>query len=276
MNSTATQYDTIAKDYGLANRFGTLEKSHALAFTQIQNAQLGEQRQQYKILDLGVGDGIFLQKLKALIPQADLTGIDLSAEMLKKAKQGLNFLDIHGDSQEADKYLPLHMQDLVIAHFINAYMPIKSLFQQAKWMTKANGHFSYITSTYDSFPSSQMQLAKFVAEDSFLGSIVGHYYKKIVEKTPVASGLDEIMQEMQHFGFTVCDHERIHIPVYFEHIDDMIEFGIKGSWFLNTLSAGPTPLPKQFIIERFKRVFHKIFHFPYHDEQIVDIFLAKK
>jgi len=276
INSTASQYDNIAKHYGLANRFGTLEKSHSAAMSQILKAELGQQRQQFKILDLGIGDGLFLKRLQTIIPQSELTGIDLSAEMLKKAKQELDFHDIHGDSKSADKYLPLHMQDLVIAHFINAYMPIKTLLQQAKWMTKAKGYFSYITSTYDSFPLSQTKLAEFVAKDNFLGSIVGHYYKKIVEKTPVATGLDEIIQEMHAFGFEILEHERIHIPIVFESIDEMIEFGLKGSWFLNTLSAGPTPLPKQFIIERFKRVFDKIFCFPYQDEQIVDVFLAKK
>lgn len=276
MNSTASKYDSIAAHYNIANRFGTLEKSHASALAQIQKEHLAEHRTHFKVLDFGVGDGAFLNKIKQLIPQAELTGIDVSKEMLKKAKEKVEFHDIHGDSSKADKYLPLHTQDLVIAHFINAYIPMNILLQQAKWMTKANGYFSYITSTYESFPFSQTKLAEFIAQDTFLSSIIGHYYKKITENTPVASGLEEIMQKMHQFDFQICHHQRININIHFNNIDEAIEFGIKGSWFLNTLSAGPAPLPKQFIIEKFKNIFNKIFTFPYEDKQIIDVILAKK
>lgn len=276
MQETEKHYDMVANHYSKADRFGSLELSHLCALKQIEQEQIGAHRDHYKILDLGVGDGLFLNKLAKLIPHAELTGIDLSLEMLKKAKQTIDFHDIHGNSKEAYKLLPLHTQDLVIAHFINAYMPIDTLLQQAKWMSKANGYFSYITSTYESFPLSQTQLAEFVAEDKIISSIVGHYYKKIVENTPVASGIEELMQQMHKFGFEVIQHERLTIPIYFEHIDDMVDFGIKGGWFVNTLTAGPSQLPKQFILERIKRFFNKIFHFPYHDEQMIDVILARK
>ena len=276
MNSTASKYDSVAEHYNVADCFGSLKKSHDCALEQLKREQIGQNRQQFKILDLGVGDGAFLKSVKRLIPQAELTGIDLSKEMLKKAKTSLDFHDIQGDSQHADKYLPIHTQDLVIAHFINAYMPIQTLIHQAKLMSKANGYFSYITSTYESFPISQTQLAKFVAQDTFLSSIIGHYYKKIIENTPVASGIEEILQQMQHFGFQIVSHQRLSIPIYFSSIDDAIEFGIKGSWFLNTLTTGPSALPKKFLIERMKRLFNKIFTFPYSDEHIIDVILAKK
>lgn len=276
MQETEKQYNILANHYAKADRFGSLELSHLCALKQIEQEHIGVNRDQFKILDLGVGDGLFLRKIKQLIPQAELTGIDLSEEMLKKAKQTLDFHDIHGNSKEAYKLLPLHTQDLVIAHFINAYMPIDTLLQQAKWLSKANGFFSFVTSTYESFPLSQTQLAEFVAEDKLISSIVGHYYKKIVENTPVASGIEELMQHMDKFGFKVIKHQRLTIPVYFEDIDDLVDFGIKGSWFLNTLSAAPSSLPKQFILERIKRFFNKIFHFPYHDEHTIDVILAKK
>jgi SAM-dependent methyltransferase len=276
MSSTASKYDSIAEHYNVADCFGSLKKSHDCALEQFKKEQLGLHRHQFKVLDLGVGDGAFLRQVANFFPEAELTGIDISKEMLKKATEKLSFHDIQGDSQHADKYLPIHTQDLIIAHFINAYMPIETLFHQAKLMSKANGYFSYITSTYESFPISQTQLAKFVAEDTFLSGIIGHYYKKIIENTPVASGIEEILQQMQQFGFKVIQHQRLSVPIYFAGIDDAIEFGIKGSWFLNTLSTGPSALPKKFLIERFKRLFNKIFTFPYSDEHIIDVILAKK
>ena len=114
----------------------------------------------YKILDLGVGDGAFLQKLHHLMPNADFTGIDVSSEMLKRASEALPLKTIEASAAEAGRFLPPHSQDLVLAHFINAYIPINVLFDEAKLLTRANGHFSMITTTYDSFPVAQQQLAE--------------------------------------------------------------------------------------------------------------------
>ena len=60
----------------------------------------------------------------------------------------------------------------------------------------------------------------------------------------------------------------------FEFIPELAMFGIEGTWFLNSLSV--RMLPKNFLIQRMKRVFSKIFTFPYHDTHVIDIILAKK
>ncbi len=274
MNATAEHYNDIAKNYDYADLFGTISQSHDAALSQIMKFNIGLNRHNFRVLDLGVGDGNFLKKLKPLMPSAEFYGFDVSKEMLKKARENIDFHGIQASAADADKMLPLHMQDLILAHFINAYIPLESLLQQVKWMSKANGYFSFITSTYESFPNSQIQLAKFVAEDTIMGSLVGHYYKTVVSKTPVASGFEEIQHQLNLHHFEILEHHRLHIPIYFENIEEMARFGIDGTWFLNTLSA--TRIPKQFFIERLKRFFNKIFEFPYQDEQIIDIILAKK
>lgn len=274
MNSTAIHYDIIAKSYNMADRFGSISKSHDVAMQQILKHKIDEDKETFRILDLGVGDGAFLQRLYKHYPNAELYGFDVSKEMLKIAQEHLNFHAIHASAANADRCLPLHLQDLVLAHFINAYVPMDKLFQQAQWMTKASGYFSFITSTYESFPQTQAQLANYVAHDTLMGNIVGHYYKSVVAKTPVASGIEEIQQKMRHFGFQIIEHERLIIPIQFQNIDEMAEFGIDGSWFLNTITH--TPIPKQFLVERLKRFFNKIFTFPYQDDHIIDILLVKK
>ncbi|MEX0914080.1 MAG: hypothetical protein WDZ57_03920 [Demequina sp.] len=57
-----------------------------------------------------------------------------------------------------------------------------------------------------------------------------------------------------------------------EHFDPV--FGIEGTWFLNSLSI--RMLPKNFLLQRLKRLFSKIFTFPYEDTHIIDVVLAKK
>ena len=271
--SLKAMYNQIAENYATANRFGAISESHFVAIEQMKKFYLGI-KPHYKVLDLGVGDGAFLQKLYQMMPNAEFTGIDVSSEMLKRASEALPLTTIEGSAAEANRYLPPHSQDLVLAHFINAYIPINVLFDEAKFLTRANGHFSMITTTYDSFPVAQQQLAEFVAQDSILSSVVGHYYKSIVKNTTVAANLDELMLAFKQHQFDVIEHRRLVIPITLNNIDELALFGIEGTWFLNTLSI--RMLPKYFLLERLKRLFNKIFTFPYHDTHIIDVVLAKK
>ncbi len=271
--SLKAMYDDFAENYDTANRFGAISQSHEIAIEQMQKFYLG-MKPHYKVLDLGVGNGAFLKKLQPTMPLADFTGIDVSAEMLKRAKEALPLVAIECSAAQASKFLPPHSQDLVLAHFINAYIPINVLFHEAKSLTRANGHFSMITTTYDSFPLAQRLLAEFIAQDSILSSVVGHYYKSIVKNTTVAANNDQLMLAFKEHQFEVIDHQRLEIPITLNSIDELAVFGIEGTWFLNTLSI--RMLPKSFLIHRLKRLFSKIFTFPYHDTHIIDVVLAKK
>lgn len=271
--SLTAMYNSIADHYATANRFGAINISHECAIQQIVKAHLGN-KPHYKVLDLGVGDGSFLHHLQAHIPDSKFTGIDISAEMLKHAKATLPLTAIESSATEASHVLPHHSQDLVLAHFINAYIPIEKLFHQAKLLTRANGHFSIITTTYDSFPNAQRQLAEFVAQESILSRIVGHYYKGIIKNTTVAAGEDALMSAFTQHQFEVIAHQRLSIPITLNNIDELALFGIEGTWFLNSLSI--RMLPKKFLLNRLKRLFSKIFTFPYKDTHVIDVVLARK
>jgi SAM-dependent methyltransferase len=271
--SLKAMYNNIASNYAIADRFGSISESHQCAIAQIKRAHLGL-RPKYKVLDLGVGNGTFLQLLQGEMPQADFTGIDISSEMLAHAQQLLSLNTIEASATEASQYLPHHSQDLILAHFINAYIPIATLFEQAKILTRANGHFSLITTTYDSFPVAQRHLADFIASDSMLSGIVGHYYKAIVKNTTVAAGEEELLLAFKQHHFTIVEHQRLYIPVILNDIDELARFGIEGTWFLNSLAI--RMLPKNFLLKRLKRLFSRIFTFPYHDTHIIDVVLAKK
>lgn len=163
-------YNTIASQYATADCFGSITESHHTAIQQIKQASF-DYNPDIKVLDLGVGDGAFLRKIKPLFPTAELTGIDVSGEMLKRARADLFLNTIEASAAQATQYLPLHSQDLILAHFINAYVPIPILFKQAEMLTRKNGHFSMITTTYESFPVAQQHLADFIARESILSKI---------------------------------------------------------------------------------------------------------
>ena len=271
--SLKAMYQNVATRYAVANQFGSISRSHACAIEQIQNSGLGC-RPNCKILDLGVGDGLFLKELKKSVPHGDFTGIDISDTMLAQAEKALKLRTIEASATEACQYLPHHSQDLVVAHFINAYIPVNELFHQAKILTRANGHFSLITTTYESFPVAQQHLAEFIAQNTLVSRFVGHYYKAVLQNSTVAPGQDELLKTFEQNRFEVDEHYRLEVPIMINNIDELITFGIEGTWFLNSLSV--KLLPKNFLRDRLKKLFNKIFTFPYQDTHIIDIVLAKK
>ncbi len=266
-------YNNLAEQYATADCFGSITESHQHAIRQIHDLNLN-QHKKLNILDFGVGDGAFLQKLHSQLPDAEFTGIDISSEMLKIARSALPLNAIEASASEASRYLPKNSQNLVLAHFINAYLPIPVLFHQANQLTTDDGYFSLITTTYESFPVAQQHLAKFISKDSFLSSIVGHYYKAVIRNTTVASGEEELLTSFHKHQFEVISHQRLHIPITLNNIEELALFGIEGTWFLNSLSI--RMLPKNFLLQRIKRLFSKIFTFPYQDTHVIDVVLAKK
>ena len=266
-------YDVIANQYATADCFGSISESHQCAIDQIHKVNLLSNINA-NILDFGVGDGAFLRKLYQFAPNATYTGIDISSEMLKRARASLPLKTIQTSACEASKYLPSHSQDLVLAHFINAYIPITRLFNQARLLTHNDSYFSLITTTYESFPIAQQHLANFIASGTILSNIVGHYYKAIVKNTTVAAGEEELLNSFQKHQFQVVAHKRLHIPITLHNIEELALFGIEGTWFLNTLSI--RMLPKNFLLQRIKRLFSKIFTFPYEDTHVIDVVLAKR
>ncbi len=271
--SLKAMYNKIADNYATADRFGSITMSQQEAIAQIKRAHLGL-RPHYKVLDFGVGNGDFLEKLTPYMPEADFTGIDISPDMLARARLALALTIIEANATEASHYLPHHSQDLVLAHFINAYISIPTLFKEAEILTRANGHFSLITTTYDSFPIAQEQLAQFISQSTLLSRVVGHYYKSLVRNTTVATNLNELLHSFSQHQFQILEHKRIEIPIRLESVEEAIQFGIEGTWFLNSLSL--RMLPKTFLLQRLKRLFGQIFTFPYHDTHIIDVILAKK
>lgn len=266
-------YNEIAEHYTTADRFGSISDSHSAAIKQIKQVHL-DQKTHCNVLDLGVGNGAFIKKLNQIMKQAHFTGIDISDEMLNIAQANLTFTAIEANVAEASHHLSPHSQDLTLAHFINAYIPIDTLFTEANSLTRPTGYFSLITTTYESFPVAQQQLAEFISKNTLLGRVVGHYYKSMVKNTTVASGLNELMLAFERHQFKVVTHQRIEIPITLNNIDELALFGIEGTWFLNSISM--RMLPKNFLVQRLKHLFNRIFTFPYHDTHVIDIVLAKK
>ena len=95
-----------------------------------------------------------------------------------------------------------------------------------------------------------------------------------MKNTTVAASEEDLLKTFAEHEFEVIEHHRLRIPIVLNNIEELALFGIEGTWFLNSLSI--RMLPKHFLLQRLKRLFDRIFTFPYQDIHIVDVILAKK
>lgn len=119
-----------------------------------------EQKHPLRILDIGCGTGLLLQQLGKMIPDAELYGIDASAEMLTQAHHALSsypcvtLLQARLAKGEVSRlpYGP-HFFDLITCtntlHYLEAPIP---LLQELKYMLEPDGQLVIEDYTLRGFP----------------------------------------------------------------------------------------------------------------------------
>ena len=108
--------------------------------------QIGNSLNPASILEIGCGTGVNLAKLHQLFPQAQLTGIDLSQDMLNVAKSKLAGVDnITWVNEMFDENTVLPKFDLILCSYITSTVPdLEAMLQQINAHLTDNGHFACV------------------------------------------------------------------------------------------------------------------------------------
>ena len=106
-----------------------------------------------RILDLGCGPGVFLQKLRQLYPDAYIVGVDLAEHMLSQAKQidsGITYALVQADMD----HLPFAAEtfDLIFANQVIHWSPaLVSVLQALNMVLAREGCLMFTTLGPDTF-----------------------------------------------------------------------------------------------------------------------------
>ena len=131
--STATIHraynDVVASHYDLDPQ-GVIGRSLDYAVQQLRKEDLlGATKESLRVLDIGMGTGLFLGKLKDLAgDQIVPFGIDLAENMVENARRRIpDLVAVVGDAAELDAYFPGQQFDCICTHFITGYVPMRVL-----------------------------------------------------------------------------------------------------------------------------------------------------
>jgi len=260
--------DVVAPHYDLDPQDvfrGTVDR----AVEQIRNQRLlGEEGPRLKVLDLGMGTGLFLARLIAIAgEQVQAFGLDLAEKMVDHARRKMpDLLAAVDDVANLDAHFQGHSFDLVCTHFLTGYVRMSLLASKIWGRLQEGGYWSFVGGTKAGFPALQAK-----ANSTVLRWICGAGSQQIGDAVINPADLDEVVRTFEACGFEVCALENYEPALVFHNMDEFMVFAYRGGWFTPILEVAGLHKANAIL-----RLFLNWFYFPVQDHPSIAIVLAKK
>ncbi len=259
--------DVVATHYDLDPQ-GVIGRSLDRGIAQMKEEGLLDSDRELQVLDVGMGTGLFLGKLKAeagdrLVP----FGIDLAENMLEVARKRLPGLEaVVGDASDLEAHFPGREFDCICTHFVTGFVGMRVLAPQIARKLKPGGYWSLIGGTKAAYPALRAK-----GDSKFLRRLSGAGSRAMDETVLNPADLQEVTATMAEYGLEVCRGETFEPALNFENFDGFMEFGYRGGWLtpliesMGLQKAGPV---RRWLIDRLI--------FPVQDSHNIVIALGRK
>lgn len=269
---TNTLYDQVAEHYDIADRFQVITETHHLFHEQVQK-RLSERYTPLTIVDFGVGDGRLLGSLKSLFPDAKLIGLDTSSGMLQLAEQDYGITTIQTDFRQADQYIAPHSADLIIAHFILAFIDYETLLQVASRVLKPGGLLSIAATTYESFPKGHTLIEKRIQALKFTKALLSYWYHRALNQTHTPKTDEQKIKFIHQAGLKRLDYSVFSKRLHCESINACYDYGFRAGWLPNAINY--SWIPPKCVESICKACLKHLLPIPFDDEHIVAVELLE-
>jgi SAM-dependent methyltransferase len=270
--STATIHraynDVVAPHYDLDPQ-GVISRSLEIAVQQLRKEDcLGAGREPFQVLDIGMGTGQFLGKLKDQAnDQVVPFGLDLAENMVEAARRRIpDLVAVVGDATKLDTHFPGQQFDCICTHFITGYVPMRVLGPQIASRLKVGGYWSLVGGTKAAYPALQAK-----GDSKLLRWLSGAGSQKMDETVLNPANLQEVATTMEALGFEMQAGETFEPILEFKHFDQFMDFGYRGGWLTPLIEsmglhrAGPM---KRWLLDRLA--------FPVRDSHNIVVALGRK
>ncbi|MBA4018918.1 MAG: class I SAM-dependent methyltransferase [Pirellula sp.] len=256
----AAHYDLDAQD--LTNRMLDLALEHVE-----REALLAAGHTPLKALDLGMGTGLFLEKLRnASARGIQPFGLDLSARMVDFAKRRIPDLQaVIDDAAAIDGHFVNESFGFVSTHFVTGFVPMEHLAPRIWNKLQPGGYWSFLGAVSSAYPTLQKKARSKLLR--FLGR--GRKFEARDLLTPV--DCNAISDCFQRHGFEVCSLELARPKLEFADFDAFMEFAYHGGWLTPFIEAIGLQNAKPWL----KSMLNMLV-FPLSDEHHVAVGLARR
>jgi ubiquinone/menaquinone biosynthesis C-methylase UbiE len=260
--------DVVATHYDLDPQ-GVIGRSLDLGIRQLQEeGLLGAADGELNVLDLGMGTGLFLAKLKGLAGDRIVPfGIDLAENMVENARRRIPDLNVVvGDAADLDSHFPGQQFDCICTHFVTGFVGMSRLAPQIARRLKPGGYWSLIGGTKAAYPALQAK-----GDSKLLRWLTGAGGRKVDDTVLNPADLREVAATMDAHGFDVRQGETFEPALSFKDFAEFMEFGHRGGWLTPLIEemglhkAGPM---KRWLLDRLA--------FPVQDSHNIVVALGRK
>jgi SAM-dependent methyltransferase len=269
--STATVHhaynDVVATHYDLDPQ-GVIGRSLDRGIAHLKEDGVLDSGRELQLLDVGMGTGLFLEKLQALAGDRIAPfGIDLAENMLEVARRRIPRLNaVVGDASELDAHFRGRQFDCICTHFVTGFVGMRLLAPQIARRLEPGGYWSLIGGTRAAYPALQAK-----GNSKLLRWLSGAGSRTMDDTVLNPANLQEVADTMEAHGFDIRRSETFEPALSFENLDSFMEFGYRGGWL--------TPLIESMGLHRagpLKRWLLNRLVFPVHDAHNIVIALGRK
>jgi len=263
-------YDYVSSSYDEADRI--VRPKQQVALEQIR-AHFSGTGAAMRALDLGTGDAAFLALLHETFPEARLTGLDLSPGMLARGRERVAFEGVVSDIANAGQALAGRRFDLVLAHFVLAYVGLDGLFAPARALVQLGGFLSIASTTNESAETLRQQIDALERSLNPFKRIVAGAAKRGIARSRTPQNLAEIDAAGERHGFRRVERGRIEIPIDLADADEAFRFGVQSGMCANALDVPGVPVP---VALAGARAALRCFDYPYRGTLVVEVVLMRR
>ena len=266
--SIKRQYDDlIAENYDLDPQ-GIAGITLDRALKQLNDALCSqEDLSAMKTLDLGMGTGLFYDKLYQVTSrEIDPYGLDISKKMLDIAH--LRIPDLQSEVDDAaniDQHFSGINFDLICTHFITGFVPLQGLAPKIWDKLTPGGYWSFVGATSTAFPALQK-----IASSRPIQMLFGNR-KVAMSDLITPADLSEVVGVFDEHHFDVLASETFEPELEFSNLKEFMEFAYYGGWL--------TPFIEDIGLQKAKYSLRTLLNsllFPLHDHHTIVVGLARK
>lgn len=268
-NIIQRHYDEVIASHYDFDPQSVLADSFDRAIAQIRCQRSVSDDDPLTVLDLGVGTGLFLQKLRADLGWGiQPFGLDLSPKMIDIARTRIpDLVPAVDDAINLDNHFHSMSFDLICTHFITGFVPLAVLAPKIANKLERGGLWSFVGGARTGFPLLQKKAASLPFKKMLFGSATMQVEDFVCNPVDV----NEVVHLLEDNGFTICESQTFCPNLYFSNLKDFMDFAYYGGWL--------TPFVEAIGLHRagsFLRWYLNTFYFPTQDQHKIVLALARK
>lgn len=220
-----------------------------------------------KVLDIGMGTGMFLNKLRTRSGRTiEPYGIDLSEQMMAVARTKLpDLVSAVDDAANIDDHFCEEPFGLISTHFVTGFVPIEHLAPRIFRKLAPGGYWSFVGGMSLGYGELQKRSSTPLMQLLFGG------------RQPDLQGLKcpdnqiEVEQALSHVGLEIVTAHTFEPELRFRDFDEFMEYGYRGGWL--------TPFIEEVGLHKAGRIQKAVLNrliFPILDHHNIVIALARK